>query len=331
MVDSARYKKYLPEDFALDPDFIRWVLSPDEELQQFWTTFLNENPRKREDIQQAITLVRHAGLSTDAADNEAFLQGWQRVEAQAEATAPRRKWMPYAAAVAILAAALVYYFVATPARTELRYQTANNETREVKLPDGSVVTLNANSSLHVLFAGADDERLVRLEGEAFLRVVHLNNEKHFRVELPGETSVEVLGTEFNVYARQQRVSVYLQSGRVRLHASGGDSMLKPGEEGVMEAGQPIFAVQSVGESLANATLAWKSGVYIMEDIPLHQVAEHIHDQFGVSVTLHGTGIGERRITAKVPAQHMELLLKVLSESLSVRIEKKGDSIEISDM
>ena len=92
--------------------------------------------------------------------------------------------------------------------------TGYAQLREVMLPDGSIVTLNANSTLRYSTDwNHQDIREVWLEGEAFFSVAHTSDNQKFVVRA-GSMDVKVVGTEFNVHSRREEVNVVLQTGRV---------------------------------------------------------------------------------------------------------------------
>jgi len=95
--------------------------------------------------------------------------------------------------------------------------TAKGETYQVKLPDGTVVWLNAASTLkyaaNLLEYG---KRKVSLQGEAFFKVA--KDKAHPFVVKTGSQEVEVLGTQFNInaYEDESAVSTTLLEGSVRV-------------------------------------------------------------------------------------------------------------------
>ncbi len=106
-------------------------------------------------------------------------------------------------------------------------QTGYGETRALTLPDGSIVTLNANSSVRFnrfgfgtqlpnYLSAIQPSRKVYLTGEADFRVCHLPNHQHFVVLTPKGLNVTVSGTEFTVLGRARKTQVALRSGRVEL-------------------------------------------------------------------------------------------------------------------
>jgi transmembrane sensor len=70
---------------------------------------------------------------------------------------------------------------------------------QVVLPDGSKVWLNAASSLRFPIAFVNGERNVSITGEAYFEVAK-NKSQPFIVDVNGRSSVEVLGTHFNIMA-----------------------------------------------------------------------------------------------------------------------------------
>ena len=58
-MDREKYSKYITsEDFILDREFFRWVLFPNEELNMFWNSFIQEYPQKEILINEAILILK---------------------------------------------------------------------------------------------------------------------------------------------------------------------------------------------------------------------------------------------------------------------------------
>ena len=89
----------------------------------------------------------------------------------------------------------------------------------VKLPDGSMVKLNANSRISYLSNFGNDSRDLQLTGEAFFEVQR-DESRPFKIFL-GDLEVEVLGTSFNVnaYPDQHAASVAVRTGKVAVSNS----------------------------------------------------------------------------------------------------------------
>lgn len=126
---------------------------------------------------------------------------------------------------------------------------------QITLPDGTNVWLNSESELRfpVRFAGAT--RNVFLKGEAFFEVSK-NAAKPFLVEIKGST-IEVLGTQFNINSYTNEVKTTLVEGSVKLSSSiGASAVLKPGQRGDINKG--LIEIKNADMRKA---LAWKNGEF----------------------------------------------------------------------
>lgn len=93
------------------------------------------------------------------------------------------------------------------------HRTGISEVREVRLDDGSLVSLGAHSALDVEFNPS--VRRVRLEGgEAFFDVAKESG-RPFEV-LAGDTLIRVVGTRFNVNLNPARALVEVEEGVVEV-------------------------------------------------------------------------------------------------------------------
>ncbi len=152
------------------------------------------------------------GPSTEAVDRI-----WEGIEAGKNKKhiifRNRLVWMKVAAVVTLLLVAFVFYIGRQ--NQNHTYHTTFGESRRVLLPDGSLVTLNANSSLRVADRwGRRTEREVWLNGEAFFSVRETKREGEavkFVVHTH-DLNVEVRGTEFNVNTRKQQTRVVAERG-----------------------------------------------------------------------------------------------------------------------
>jgi transmembrane sensor len=328
----SHYKEFSAEDFALDEHFQKWVLSPDNETARFWQHVIETNPNKRDTINEAIQLVKASGISLDQEANRAYLQVWENVRRNAEIKGSRAGtrlplYASLAAAMVVLAIVSIYLLRSSSVQPR-EYRAAYGEIKEVKLDDGSTVTLNANSSLKLSESWNTKERQVLLEGEAFFNVVKTPDRKLFQVLIPNGLTIEVLGTTFNVNTRRESSSIYLQSGIVRLQHAAESVTLKPGELADYEKSlQRITVTRANAE--ASDKLAWRNNLYIMNDFSLSTIARDIEDIFGKKVVMMDSTLNERRVTAKVPARDMNVWLQVLSETLNLEIVERGNEIIIT--
>lgn len=207
--------------------------------------------------------------------------------------------------------------------------SAENTPREVTLPDGSTVTLNAGSTLEYPEKFTDGKRSVALTGEAYFSVVH-DAEQPFSVT-GKEVVVTVLGTEFNVntHAEHGKMEVVLTDGSVSL-AFRDQTMepviLIPGEKGEIPADMSGIS-KSVNPD--PNYMAWKTHHFVFADATLASVLTTLSSAYHTPISLTMGQTGSCRITAVFDKQSLESVLKVLKATLNLQIVKKGEGYEIT--
>ena len=129
----------------------------------------------------------------------------------------------------------------------------------VTLPDGSKVWLNSASSLRFPTAFTGPERKVELTGEAYFEVAK-NAKQPFKVTLEDKTTIEVLGTHFNVnaYKDEPAISTTLLEGAVRLTNGKERITIKPGERAQLKEGGTKFVIDRPD---VERVVAWKNGFF----------------------------------------------------------------------
>jgi ferric-dicitrate binding protein FerR (iron transport regulator) len=259
--------------------------------------------------------------------DDAWAKLGARMEAPASDQAPlrlpaarRKRWnWLIAASVGLWAAGMAWLLVAQPWLQT--YQTGYGELKQLGLPDGTQVTLNANSTLEVYWFGFGRwQREVLLTGEAVFSVKHLPDHQPFLVKLPNQAQIEVLGTEFAVYARARKSQVALHSGSIRLNPSpqAGPLLMQKGD--VVTIG-PKGQVEWKQKQATQNHLAWRERKLVFDNTPLTEVAEVLRENFGAEVQLVGKALASRRVSGTFTAQNAEELLQVLAEMLEARLEK----------
>lgn len=180
----------------------------------------------------------------------------------------------------------------------------------INLSDGTEVWLNSSTTLKFPLAFTGHNREITIQGEAFLKVS--KNTKPFLVHLPDNTTVEVLGTEFNVNTYDD-VQVALVSGAVKMNAVNKSKLLQPGQEITYTAANGMH-VSSFDEDML---LSWKRGLYIFNDIPLAEVIKVFPRWFGKEVIIDSPIRKNARFTGVInrnePVSVSLDLLKVISD------------------
>lgn len=172
----------------------------------------------------------------------------------------------------------------------LKYQTGIGEVKKVSLPDGSIIWLNAKTTL-AYRSDFNNHREVHLTGEAFFQVAA--DSKHLFTVLTGEgLQTTVLGTSFNIKSYEQipEASITVVSGKVRVeqNSSGGQiGVLQPNESVVYNHKQKTYQKENVD---ALALTNWRNGGWDLKGKGLSEVANILESQFGVNVVNKKAGL-----------------------------------------
>ncbi|SOD79942.1 FecR family protein [Spirosoma fluviale] len=207
------------------------------------------------------------------------------------------------------------------------YRTAYGQTAVYQLSDGTTVTLNANSLLRVpRFGFGTDTREVFLEGEGEFAVTHTENNQRFVVRTADKFQVEVLGTEFVVYARKRGKRVFLTKGKVKLELAQGQQLyMKPGNV-VTVANSGRYQLRQLAP--ARPFVAWKEHWFYFDNTPVSEIAIQIQERFGVSVVIPETELAQKRIAGNFKAEKADDLLEILAELLKLTVVKNRNHIEL---
>lgn len=144
------------------------------------------------------------------------------------------------------------------------------------LPDGSGVTLNADSKLIYKPLMWPLKREVRMDGEAYFEVEKKGTK--FLVKSKNGV-VKVLGTKFNVLSRGEIYRVSCISGKVQV-ISGGEAILEKGRI-AFRGKDGTLVVEEMGEVKKN--ISWREGIFYFRSALLEDVINEISRQYDISI------------------------------------------------
>lgn len=330
---SKNYASFNTDQFAGDPDFQRWVLHPTSADLLFWQGFLSEHPEQFQEVNTARRLVLAAqGLAPEkklSAERKQYLHD-RLMENVRRENKRRKMWtlsLSAAAAVLLLVVAMGILWLNKDRMGSdlLVISTPYGDRQEIVLPDGSKVILNANSTLtyqREWEVGAD--RRVQLSGEAHFTVTPQPATQAKFIVVTNDLDVQVLGTVFNVHAREQGTRVTLEEGKVtlQLHNAvevGKNVEMEPGEQVLFSAQTQEFVAERVDAVAQNS---WKDGIITFDGITLGHLGEIIEETFGLPVTFRDSTLNRKLITGAGPADDLELLLKTVQGAFGIKISQQ---------
>ncbi len=330
------YKQFQVQDFLADEFFVSWVLNEDAVSSHFWEKWLNANPEKRGDVEQAKEIIRSVNyrqtnrLSDDeySAIFEKLIRVSQNTQSNNHSGFKKYAFRIAASIIFILVALFLYQREpdVIVASTDFKIvKTEFGQRRTIRLPDGSTVKLNAGSSIEYPEVFGKESRIVELFGEAYFEVTE-NKAQPFIIHSGGLTT-EVIGTSFNLsaYPEMDSIKVAVVSGMVKIsNNEGGHQVLSPTDMGV-------FSKQSksiLRRKFEADILAWAQGILVIENKPLPQVFDMLGRWYGVEfqikdgVNLTGTYSG------RYQNKSLELVLQGISYTSHLKYSMNNNKILI---
>ncbi|MCT1525074.1 FecR family protein [Sphingobacterium hotanense] len=211
--------------------------------------------------------------------------------------------------------------------------TTRGEQTKIRLPDGTLVYLNASSSLRYPTSFVHSkERTVHLSGEGYFQVAKAyialtgmatKQSQPFIVETV-QQKVEVLGTKFNINAyTPNSVLTTLEEGAVVVSSEVTSQQLKPGEQ-VLNDGRKLILEQADLDQV----LGWKDGNFVFMGADIRTVMEQLSLWYDVDVVYEGKEI-EGVFYANISRQkNISEILKVLEKTNGVRFKIQGRRVTV---
>jgi len=212
-----------------------------------------------------------------------------------------------------------------PAKTNM-LSTANGETYQVRLPDGSLVWLNAASTLTypANFASAR-ERKVLLTGEAYFEIA--KDKAHPFVVSSAGQEIEVLGTHFNVnaYGDEPAVATTLLEGSVKVSAGANVRVIKPGEQALNKDGK-----LSITAADTESVTDWKDGDFYFNGVNFRTAMREISRWYNVDI-VYASDIPLDIQSGGYISRNRKLsqVLEMIQQSGQVKFKIEGRKIYVS--
>ncbi len=180
------------------------------------------------------------------------------------------------------AAAVILILIGVPSLMKFYTKTViskNGEHLSHKLPDGSKVSLNAKTSLSYHPYWWRFNRKIELKGEAFFEV---QKGKRFTVSSNNGTT-EVLGTSFNIYARDTDYKVFCKTGKVKVSNLASTLIIKPGKIAIFNSKTKAGVIKT---SSSENILGWRESKFVFKSILVNKVLEELERQYDVTINLN---------------------------------------------
>lgn len=210
--------------------------------------------------------------------------------------------------------------------------TKNKEHKNFVLPDGSKVFLNGASSVKFYKKFNEVVRQINLTGEAYFSVV--KDHRPF-VVITNNAKVTVLGTKFDVWARNEKTRVVVKEGKVAL-----SSKKDNGKKVDLSSGQLSYIskdMEPVQPTKVNADnfLGWMNGKLVFNHTPLKEILNELEIFYDVKLNVENNNIANYTLsgtfelsnTSDIASKgygnyNIDSILSMICLSLQLDYEKK---------
>ncbi len=226
-------------------------------------------------------------------------------------------------ALALIVAYLYFTPTTTPPQT---FATGKGERKELVLIDGSQVILNHTTKLVVPDLQVGEPRRLALNGEAFFRVQ--GNGTPFIVSTTF-ADVHVIGTEFNVRAREGSLEVAVIQGIVRVGVvrDGKDSLLQLSQHQVALCPQNGFPGRA-GDISSMEYPGWMHGKLFLSGSSFLAACREIELRFDVEISISDKKVGDEVVTGILDAKTAQSALTALCELTGKKFTHDGQAYHI---
>lgn len=212
--------------------------------------------------------------------------------------------------------------------------TGKGEQVTISLPDGTQVTLNAESRLSYNLSNFNsDERRVVFDGEGYFRVAK-NPSSPFSISAKG-LKVSVLGTTFNLRARSADATaeLSLEEGSVRFQSlkTGQGVILSPNQTAILDQIHGTVTVEE--SSYTTDASAWRRGELAFRNVPFAEVLKELEEAYHVSIAIETEKIDyqDDLFTGVLSRTNINEALEVIEHSYHLKATLKDGKITLVDL
>jgi ferric-dicitrate binding protein FerR (iron transport regulator) len=210
---------------------------------------------------------------------------------------------------------------------EMFVTTGKAERASITLPDGTVVFLNAESTLgYHPKAYNKKERKINFNGEGYFQVFH-NKEIPFLINAKG-LQVNVLGTIFNLSVREKNstAELALEEGSVMLLSTRNNQnvVLQKNQKAILN--QLTGNITVVTDENIKDISAWKRGDMVFRNTELSQVIRTIEENYNMTIRVDCKECLFDRFTGTLPVNDLNEVLEVIEHSYHLNAVIRGKEI-----
>jgi ferric-dicitrate binding protein FerR (iron transport regulator) len=234
----------------------------------------------------------------------------------------RGQWMLRVAAILIAVMAGGWFFY-TYSYKPGQFLSVNSGLQVLSdtLPEGSVVTMNKESSIRYRRRFAGNIRQVEMEGEAFFAVAPDKN-KAFVVQTNG-VSITVLGTSFNVRAVKGKTEVIVETGLVEIKKGGHVVRVGAHEKAVIGMDDAKLVKEDNPDQLYNY---YRTKTFECNGTPMWRLVEKLNEVYKAHITIGNPRLSALQLTTTFVDESLDGILDVVSKTFGITVVHNGQEI-----
>lgn len=198
-------------------------------------------------------------------------------------------------------------------------QTQNNNIFEFQLPDNSTISMNCDSKLEYNAFKWSKERNIKCSGELFFQV---EKGSPFKVSTEHGT-IEVLGTKFNVFSRNNEFHTECYSGKVMVYNEISKNIIESNEQ-VIRTKDETLLKKDLNIQIINHN--WIKGEFYYTNSSLKPIIEELERQFDITI-ISNTNL-DRKYTGYFSNKNLDIALSMIFEPLGINYSKNEKTIII---
>lgn len=211
--------------------------------------------------------------------------------------------------------------------------TSSKQIQKKELPDGTIVWLNENSEIKYSEDFDKESREITLKGQAFFDVAK-NPAKPFIIE-SDKTTIEVLGTSFdvNAYPKNTRIEVTVESGRVKM--SNNETTTKSEKEIVLVPGTIGRYMKKEHKLLYSKNInpnfrSWQTKQFVFKETSLNEVFKTIEKAYFIKIEANNNDFLQKRFSGSFSNTNIDIIVKTIAIAFNTEIEKNETTIRFID-
>ncbi len=335
-----KYHQLSIDELIEDSEFRDWVQQTTKEKDQLWKAYIKANPTAGAKLESAKKIILgiewhyEEGLPDDAIPDPNFAKlltnivRLDQAEQKRTLTKPKvqRRWA-IAATIALFLSVGLWFLVGENTNTSeewVVHTTAYGEWKNLTLPDGSKVSLNANSTLKLKKDwDSQANHKVWLTGEAIFEVEKRKlSQPKFAVLTDGLT-IAVMGTIFHVRNKGENTKVFLEEGHIQLATAHQAIDLRPKEFVDFTKGTRQLTIQKEAK---RPNSSWKDGTLVMTQKTVKEILNRLTEIYGIPFVLTDESLATSIKTIAVPMDKLTVVLPILARTLEVEVTQNDKQI-----